>query len=328
VNAERRSYRSLHDLVEHYFDQGWTDGLPIVPPTPEPVEAFLRHVGLGGDEVLGGVVNRSVVVTAESAAINAVMAGCRPEYFPVVVAAVRAMLRDEAMCHSVTSTLQGPAQVVLVHGPVRAAIGVNSGLGCFGPGWRANATIGRALRLVLRNVCHAVPGELDRAGFSTPGRYSFCFGENEEASPWEGLHVDRGMAPTDSAVTVFSTLNPLVPRPTRQTEDGLVAALFEVLSLDGTLWEPRLGTIADLVVVVGQAPAEVLRDAGVSRRTFREVLWKALAAHPSRPGRPLRLQGPEHILAVVAGGATAGLCAFPPQTAAAVTERVVLPGAP
>ncbi|MCY3890912.1 MAG: hypothetical protein OXG50_13585, partial [bacterium] len=182
TTATQHSYDSYEALVEDYFEKGWTDGLPIVPPTPEMVAIFLERAGLSGDEVLGTVPTREVTCTAEQAAANAVMAGCLPEYFPTVVAAVRAHLHPKGNCHSTTGTLSGAAQAVIINGPIRNELGVVSGAGCFGPGFRANATIGRALRLVIRNVCRAIPGFLDRASYSTPVRYSFCFGENEEAS--------------------------------------------------------------------------------------------------------------------------------------------------
>ena len=133
-------------------------------------------------------------MTAEHAAINAVMAGCRADYMPVVVAAVRAHLSEKGNCHSTTGTLSGAAQAVIdqrTRAPTR--LDVNCRAGCFGPGWRANATIGRALRLVIRNVCRAIPNFLDRATFSTPARYSFCFGEDEEGSDWVPMSVERGI---------------------------------------------------------------------------------------------------------------------------------------
>jgi hypothetical protein len=207
LHASRFEYQDEADLVEDYHARGWTDGLPIVAPTPERVEAFLTAAGLAGEEVLGEVRTRQVVVTAEHAAINAVMAGCRADYMPVVVAAVRAHLSEMGNCHSTTGTLSGAAQVVIINGPARTQLDVNCLAGCFGPGWRANATIGRALRLVIRNVCRAVPNFLDRASFSTPARYTFCFGEDEEGSDWVPMAQERGVPEGTSAVTVASMMN-------------------------------------------------------------------------------------------------------------------------
>ena len=195
LQAEQHAYDDYASLVDDYYARGWTDGLPVIPPTPELVADFLAAAGLEPDDVIGTVPTREVTVTAEHAAINAVMAGCRRDYMPVVVAAVRAHLNEKGNCHSTTGTLSGAAQVVIVNGPARTALDVNCTAGCFGPGWRANATIGRALRLVIRNVCRAIPNFLDRASFSTPARYSFCFGEDEEGSPWVPMSVERGILP-------------------------------------------------------------------------------------------------------------------------------------
>ena len=154
--------------------------------------------------MLGEVPTREVVVTAEHAATNAVMAGCRPEYMPTVVAALRAHLHEMANCHSTTGTLSGAAQALIINGPVRERIGMNSGINAMG-GWnRANATIGRALRLVSGLTGQGRPGTLDRSALGQPGKISFCFAENEEASPWEPLSVTRGFEPGVSTVTVFS----------------------------------------------------------------------------------------------------------------------------
>ena len=147
--AEPHTYADYDELLEDYYERGWTDGLPVVPPTAEKVQRFLTLAGLEPDEILGSVPTRAVVVTAEHAAINAVMAGCRPEYFPAVVAAVRAHLDEMGNCHSTTGTLSGAVQTVIINGPVRNEWGVASGQGCLGPGFRPNATIGRALRLVI-----------------------------------------------------------------------------------------------------------------------------------------------------------------------------------
>ena len=178
----------------------------MVPPTPELVAEFLAAAELDPDVVIGAVPTREVTVTAEHVAINAVMAGCRREYMPVVIAAVRAHLNEKGNCHSTTGTLSGAAQVVIVNGPARTRLDVNCTAGCFGPGWRANATIGRALRLVIRNVCRSIPNFLDRGSFSTPARYSFCFGEDEEGSPWIPMSVERGVPEGTSAVTVASVM--------------------------------------------------------------------------------------------------------------------------
>src|SRR3954470_5159107 len=233
LHASRFEYQDEAELVEDYHARGWTDGLPIVAPTPERVVEFLAVSGLAPDEILGEVRTRQVVVTAEQVAINAVMAGCRADYMPVVVAAVRAHLSEKGNCHSTTGTLSGAAQVVIVNGPARTELDVNCLAGCFGPGWRANATIGRALRLVIRNVCRAIPNFLDRATFSTPARYTFCFGEDEENSPWVPMHVERGLPQGSSAVTVHSAM---VITQSRDAKSRTPEGILDTIATDLHHW--------------------------------------------------------------------------------------------
>jgi hypothetical protein len=308
LQANQRRYDSAHDLVEDYFARGWTDGLPIVPPTPELVQAFVDHAGLPPEAPVAELSNWGAVTTVEHVAINAVMAGCRPEYLPVVLAAVRALCRPEANTHSTAATLANPAQIVIVNGPVRREIGIQCEQGCFGPGFRANATIGRAVRLVIRNVFGAVPGGLDRSVFSTPGRFAWCFGENEEASPWTPLHVERGIDPGRSAVTVFSSYPMLVvASEAAHTVDQVVDFFVQRLQADTVLWEHRMGAPTDMIVVMALEHMRAFADAGWTKQTIRAAMWDRLMDLPGLAGtkvegRPVRLDGPEAILVVAAGG--------------------------
>ena len=164
LQAPRHEYDDYADLLEDYYARGWTDGLPDrAADARRWSRSSWPRRGSAPTRVIGAVPTREVIVTAEHVAINAVMAGCRADYMPVVVAAVRAHLSEKGNCHSTTGTLSGAAQIVIVNGPARRQLDINCTAGCFGPGWRANATIGRALRLVIRNVCRAVP-ELPRPG--------------------------------------------------------------------------------------------------------------------------------------------------------------------
>src|SRR4029453_14109826 len=175
--------------IEACYARGWTDGLPVVPPRGPLVDA-VRAAGPGAaDQVLLYEPVRDRAVTAEKAAINAVMAGCRPEYFPVVGAALEAIGDPEFMLHGPATSTGGSALMVIVNGPVTARLGLNSGATLFGPGFRSNATMGRTLRLVLLNCLDCRPGVLDKSTQGWPGKYSLCFAENEEASPWEPLSV-------------------------------------------------------------------------------------------------------------------------------------------
>ena len=204
VRARRIDIGSQDYEVEFMFDQGFSDGLPLVPPTPERVLAMLSGTKRDAQEVLGEMAPNMGEVTIEKVAINAVMAGCKPEYLPVVLAAVEAILTDDYNIHGVMATTMGASPVIVVNGPIRERIGMNMGLGALGQGNRANATIGRALRLVVRNVGGARPGATERSTLGNPMKFTMCFAEWEERNPWSPLHVERGFNKEDSVVTVFT----------------------------------------------------------------------------------------------------------------------------
>jgi hypothetical protein len=303
LTSDTHSFDTFDDAVEYYFEVGWTDGLPIVPPTVERVQTMLAAAAVEPDVELGGVPTRNVTVTAENAAVNAVMAGCRPDYFPVVLAAVRAFLRPEANAHSTTATLAGAAHAVIVNGPVRNEIEVESGQACFGPGFRANATIGRALRLVIRNACRTVPGVLDRASFSWPLRYSFCFGENEEASDWTPLHAQLGYNREQSVVTIqsilhFSPVTEFEPEPTEILQAVVAAARFRGMQRDEWAGDRR-----SIVLVIGEEHQRRLVDGGWTKESIQHYLWPHLTAEDvSKYDKKLNLAAPANIFVVAAGG--------------------------
>ena len=248
---------------------------------------------------------REVIVTAEHAAINAVMAGCKPEYFPVVVAAVRAHLDEKGNCHSTTGTLSGAAHAVIVNGPIRNEIGVESGAGCLGPGFRANATIGRALRLVIRNVCRAIPGFLDRATFSWPLRYSFCFGENEEASDWTPLHVQRGFAPDESTATVHSIMRMASAWDfTSRTPEGVLDSIIANTRHFGFSGDEFLGDDINVVFVMGKEHHRFFIEDDWSKEQMQDYMWPRLTAPTAGAhDRHVNMGHPENVLIVAAGGA-------------------------
>jgi hypothetical protein len=192
--------------MELCYAKGWTDGLPVVPPTEERVAAMLAAVRLEPDAQVAFIENRQVKVTAEKIAINAVLAGCQPEYMPVIVAAIEAIADPLYGYHGPATSTGGSAVFMVVNGPIARELDINSGDNLFGPGWRANATIGRAVRLTMRNTIGTLPGELDRSSLGHPGKYTFCIAENEAESPWPPLHVSRGLEPGQNAVTVMAAL--------------------------------------------------------------------------------------------------------------------------
>ena len=196
------------DLQEFFFDRGWTDGLPVVPPTAEKVEAMLATVDRPRDELIGPIPPRMRVATLEKIAINAVLAGCRPEYFPVVLAALDAVLDENVRLYGIQTATNTSSPLLIINGPIVKTLKLNARGNVFGQGNRANATIGRALQLILRNVGGDMPGETDMATHGHAGKFTFCIAENEDESPWDPLHVERGFMRCDSTVTVIGGSSP------------------------------------------------------------------------------------------------------------------------
>ncbi len=261
---------AAEDEAEAMFERGWTDGLPVVAPTPERVARMLAGTTRAPDEVVAVVPPNLVECTVEKVAVNAVLAGCRPEYLPVVLAAVEAACTDEFNMHGLLATTWFSGPVVVVNGPVTHAIGMNSGVNALGPGNRANATIGRALQLVVRNVGGGRPGEVDRATLGQPGKYTFCFAEAEATSPWEPLHVTRGLAPEQSAVTLFAGEAPRgLADQLARTADDLANSFAACLR---TVWGPKAVLAFDALVVVSPEHARVFAGSGWTRTRLVEEL--------------------------------------------------------
>lgn len=208
LKSRRHTVSDIGGAIELCYTNGWTDGLPVVPPTAERIEAMLEAAGLEPGHQLAFIENRQVSVTAEKVAINAVMAGCKAEYMPVIAATVEALADPLYGYHGPATSTGGAAVFMLVNGPIARALDINSGDNLFAPGWRANATIGRAIRLVMRNVIGTIPGELDRSALGHAGKYTFCIAENEEDSPWPAFHTTRGFSADQNAVTIFAAYAP------------------------------------------------------------------------------------------------------------------------
>jgi hypothetical protein len=198
-------YGSINEL---YQERGWTDGLPIVPPTPARVAELLRWTDREPREVVAVLPPRQGEATVERLAVNAVMAGCRPEYFPVLLTAVEAVADPAFNLDAVQATTHPVTPLLIVNGPIGRQIGLNSGYNAFGQGFRANLSIGRALRLVLMNVGGGIPGSGDRSTQGSPAKIAYCVAENEDANPWEPLSVERGFARGASTVTAFPCEGP------------------------------------------------------------------------------------------------------------------------
>lgn len=303
-----------YDELEEMFERGWTDGLPVIPPTPERVEAMLA--GRNPSEYLGELAPAMARVTLERVAACAVLAGCRPEYFRVVVAAAQAVLEPAFNVGGQAVTTQPAGQVVIVNGPVCDAIGLNASVGALGPGWRANMTIGRALRLVVSLTGGGFPGRLDRSTLGNPGKVAMCFAEDEQASPWEPLHVSRGFDGAASVVTVLGADAPLSISDHRSTSpEELVRVLgWAAASTWSPNWWP-LGGIS--LFVICPEHARSFDEWGWSKQRVREEMFEAVR----RPTGSLRWgettpevlaadddalvskwSSPDDILLVVAGG--------------------------
>ena len=302
------------DELEDMFERGWTDGLPVVPPTRERVDAMLG--GRDGARSLGEVPPAMGEATLERVAACAVLAGCRPAYFPVVAAAAEAALDPAFNLHGQAVTTQPAGQLIVVNGPVRNAIGLNSGMGALGPGFRPNLTIGRALRLLVTLTGGGMPGALDRSTLGHPGKISFCVAENEEISPWEPLHVERGFQPGQSVVTVIGSDAPLSisDHRSRTPEDLGYVLAWAAASSWSTNWWPLA---EPSVYVICPEHAEMFRAAGWSKRRLREFMFDAVRkpagqlrrgettplVHGADPAAEVpKWQSPDSIVLTVAGG--------------------------
>jgi hypothetical protein len=274
LRARRVELGGLDDEMEAGFARGWSDGLPIVPPTAHRVFAMLDGTSRRPDEIVAVVPPDLVECSVEKVAINAVMAGCEPEYLPVVIAALEAACTDEFNMHGLLATTMPSGPVIIVNGPVRRALGMNSGINAFGQGNRANSTIGRALQLVVRNVGGGRPGEVDRATFGNPGKVGFCFAEDEEGSPWTPLSVDLGAAPGMSTVTLFPGEGPrsIVDQISREPES--LARTFAVNLR--TLHHPKLVMAFDCILAVGPEHARLFADSGWDKARLTARLHELL----------------------------------------------------
>ncbi len=273
------------EAVELFFTRGWTDGFPIVPPTEERVEAMLQTLDRDPGEVVGIMAPRFGKATLEKIAINAVMAGCEPMFFPVVVAAIEAIADDDFNLNGVQCTTHVAAPLLIINGPVRQALEINAGANCFGQGFRANATIGRAVRLCMINIGGGLPGVTDKATFGHPGKYTYCVAENEEASPWEPLHVERGFRPEQSTVTVFAAEAP--HNVNDHASQGARGILTTVADTMATMGNNNMYKRGEMAVVIGPEHAATIAAEGWSKQDVKTFLFQ----EARRPVRELTRSG-------------------------------------
>lgn len=315
------------EAVEFCYRQGWTDGLPVVPPTPERVSEFLAYAGHESGDILGTIPPRNRIITAEKVAINAVMAGCLANYMPVIIAAIEAMCQEPFNLHGISATTGGTAPLLIVSGPVAQQLNINGGVNCFGPGVRANATIGRAIRLILMNVGGSIPGILDKACLGHPGKYSYCIAEDEEGNPWEPLGTERGMPQDVSSVTVFAGEAPhYVNSHLSGTGERLVGAIVNTMM--GTMYRGGCW-----VLVLCPEHVTVFQQEGWNKAQIRQAISeravRSLAEFKRLNGLPdsdisakdeqtdyRYTSSPDDVLIVTAGGRAGGFSAIIPPWAA------------
>jgi hypothetical protein len=279
--ARRIEYAEGDDPVELAYSRGWTDGLPIVPPTDERVIAMLKGTSRRPGEVVGRIPPFLAECTVEKVAINAVMAGCKPQYMPVLLAAIEAALEPVFTLHGVLATTYFSSPVIIVNGPIARKIGMNSGINALGQGNRANATIGRALNLIVLNVGGGRPGDADRSTLGAPSKYTLCFAEDESDPTWEPLSVARGLPRGASAVTLFQGHGPeaFVDQKSR-TAEGLTKSFATTLV---TMGHSRLTQSARVVVVLSPEHHAIYKEAGWDRKRIERALYEATI----RPGSEL-----------------------------------------
>ena len=262
------------DDIEACYERGWSDGLPVVPPTDVRILRMLEGTPRKPSEIIGDVPPNLAPITVEKVAINSVMAGCRPEYMPVVLAALEAALDPVFTMHGLLCTTCFSSPIIVVNGPITREIGMNSGINCLGQGNRANATIGRALQLIIRNVGGGKPGELDRAVLGGPGKFTFCFAEDKSDPTWTPLSVARGIAAGKNAVTLFQGdgIQGFIDQRSR-TPEQLTKSLAMALLAVG---HPKLCEFTNAMLVLVPEHYAIFRDAGWDRERIATELHKAM----------------------------------------------------
>jgi hypothetical protein len=289
----------------------------VIPPTVERVEAMLAGASEDPATVVAELDPRRAQATIEKIAINAVLAGCRPEYMPVLIAAVRALGEPVYNLHAVSTTTNAVAPMTVINGPIREQIGVNSGRNALGPGVQANATIGRAVKMIMMNIGGGIPQETDKATIGLPAKYTCCLGEDEEGSPWEPLHVERGLRSADSAVTMFGISADINVNLLVYPDDALKTQLDRVAnSLTLTSSNNMLLGRGNVIAVVPRGWAQLLADAGYTKDDVKQYLWehgsiseesypKSIRMPMGEPyienGRVYVTNAPEHVHVIVAG---------------------------
>jgi len=325
------TFRDARQAIEYCYAKGWTDGLPVVPPLQEFVDEFLAQTDRDPGEVVMTVPHLDRTCTVRQAAINAVMAGCRPEYFPVILAVIDGFAAGAGKITGLLQSTTGQGEIIIVNGPIRDRLGFNRWDNIFSSGDRPNATIGRALRLVIMNALGIRPHEFDQSTQGTPAKYSCCIAENEEDSPWEPLHVERGFSRDTSTVTTQMVRSDLyVEHRMSQVPEELLLTIADSMSYAGAITqitEERI--LHGAVVVMGPEHAQIIARQGWSKQDVKRFLWENFGksrrdlrrfgkiAHEieDKPEDAFILSGrsPDCLLLVVSGANNAGVSTVLPS---------------
>jgi hypothetical protein len=279
-----------------YLERGWSDGLPIVPPTPKRVEAMLASLDSSlftPQQVIAEIPPNWGGATVERLAINAVMAGCRPEYLPIIVAAVEAMGDPAFNIYAIQATTHPCAPLLIINGPIRTELGFNSGSGAYGPGWQPNATIGRAIRLALLNIGGAYPGVGDMSTQGAPSKYTYCVAENEGENPWQPLHLERGFRPEQNAVTVLAGEPPHnINDHTGRSADDILTIIAGAMAVTGA---NNAYTGGETLLALGPEHAATIARDGLSKWDVAEWLHRRARIPLERYTRDTMLERFGHI---------------------------------
>ena len=324
---------SALEAIERCYELGWSDGLPVVPPTALRVGQFIERSGRPASDVIGELPERRRQITVGKVAANAVMAGCLPEYMPVVLAAAEAMLEPTFNLVGPSSSMGGSAILTIVNGPIVGELNINARNNLFGPGNRANATIGRAVRLILMNACAAIPGVFDRSVIGHPGKYTYCIAEAETETHWTPLHVERGLQAQQSAVTVFAGEAPRQVRAVGRPEailyaiSDVAASLGTSMSTSGSVGETGTGVRQGQIVVTIAGNSALWQDWSKAqirdfifqraRRSVAELKRAQVLSADPEPGDESEMvqliPDPSDILLVFAGGEESNMSSVIPS---------------
>tara|TARA_Y100000588_G_scaffold102999_1_gene112121 strand:- start:5359 stop:6483 length:1125 start_codon:yes stop_codon:yes gene_type:complete len=270
-SSKKYSFKSYFDAINFFYEKGWTDGLPIVPPTPDLVTNMINGTNLHRNEIIGFEPVKGREISIEKIAINAVMAGCDPTYFPVVVSAVKGLLKPEFNLHAITASTMGAAVLAVVSGPLARQIGINGKVNVFGPGHRANAAIGRAIRLIIINATGSKSGEIDKGTLGHAGRYTWCITENDEANKWDPIGVERGISLNENSVTLFAGLSPIQVSNHSSSDPEVILRSFR-----DALFATGQGQ-GEIVIVLCPEHAHNIFKAGWTKVRIKDYLYELSA---------------------------------------------------